>query len=121
MSKDLEMEEVRLDVGRVSGQMGESDDLKPIKFEGAEIARHQVYSGELNNNDDRGVTRIVYKTEKGNFLLYTKDWSRWQGESSHYSYKTYESLEEIESDIPDGLAVKVKENLGLDPAEELDV
>lgn len=121
MSEDLEMEEIRITVGRISGQMGESNNTKEVKFTGRQLASYTSYHGELNNPDDRGTTYHLYKTEKDNFLVHVSRWSKWQGESTNKDYEVYGSLKELEGEVPDKLVYDTKEALGKDPAEKLDV
>jgi len=116
-----ELKEIRLTVGWISGVMGESDDTKEITFKGRQLASYNSYHGETSNDDDRGTTHTLYETKKGKYLLHTSNWSNWQGESSHKRYEVYDSLEEMEEEVPDGLIYEVKEELGQDPAEELDI
>ena len=116
-----EMKEIRLTVGRISGVTGESDDTKEIKFKGRQLASHKSYHGDTSNGDDRGTSHTLYETEKGKYLVHTSKWSRWQGESSNKHYEVYDSLEELEGEVPDGLIYEAKEELGQDPAEELDI
>jgi|AntDeeMinimDraft_6_1070357.scaffolds.fasta_scaffold32379_1 EXLDI family protein len=116
-----ELKEIRLMVGRISGIMGESDDTKEIKFIGRQLASYNFYHGKTSNGDDRGTTHTLYETKKGKYLLHTSNWSNWQGEYSHKRYDVYDSLEEMKEEIPDGLIYEAKEELGQDPAEELDI
>jgi EXLDI family protein len=116
-----EFKEIRLEAGTISGTMGEDDNLKIVKFRGRELANFRSYHGETGSSDDRGITNTLYKTEKGKYLLYTSNWSNWQGESSRKSYEIYDSLEEMEGEVPDGLLYKAKEESGQDPAEELNI
>ena len=117
-----ELKEIRLTIGRISGIMGESDDTKEIKFIGRQLSNYNFYHGKNLNGDDRGTTHIIYETKKGKYLLHSSNWSKWQGESSHKRYEVYDSLEEMKKEeIPDGLIYEAKEELGQDPAEELDI
>lgn len=113
-------EEIRLQIGTVSGNMGESDNVKEIKFIGQEIASYSSYHGELSSSDDRGTDYTLYQTKNG-FVVHKDNWSKWQGESSYKSYEVFESLEEMEGQAPDGLIYETKKALGLDPAETLDI
>jgi hypothetical protein len=114
-----EMKEIRLEVGRVSGRAGEDNDLKVIKFTGRELASFRSYHGEVSSGDDRGMTHTLYQTEKGKFLIYTEEWSRWDGEADYKSYEVYDTLDEVKE--PEGLIREAKEALGLDPAEDLNI
>jgi len=115
------MKEIRLTVGRLSGKMGESDDTKEIKFNGKQIASYNSYHGETSSGDDRGTTHTLYKTEKDKFLLHTNRWSRWQGESSNKNYEIFDSIKEIQGEVPDGLIYEAKEAMVQDPAEKLNI
>jgi hypothetical protein len=114
-----ELKEIGLEVGRVSGRAGEDNDLKVIKFTGRQLASFRSYHGEVSSGDDRGIIRTLYQTEKGKFLLYMEEWSRWSGEDNHNSYSVYDTLDEIEK--PGGLIREAKEALGQDPAERLNI
>jgi hypothetical protein len=114
-----EFKEIRLEAGTISGTMGEDNDLKVIKFRGRELASYRSYNGQTGSGDDRGMTHTLYQTEKGKFLLYAEEWSRWQGEANYRSYEVYDGLDEIKE--PEGLIREAKEALGQDPAEELDI
>jgi EXLDI family protein len=116
-----ELKEIRLTVGRISGKMGESNDTKEIKFTGRQLASYNSYHGETSSGDDRGTAHTLYETEKGKYLVHTDNWSNWQGESSHKKYEVYETLEELEGEVPDGLIYEAKEELGQDPAKELNI
>ena len=115
------MKEIRLMVGWISGKMGESNDTKEVKFKGRELANYNSYHGETSSGDDRGTTHTLYKTKKGNFLLYTERWSMWQGEGTNKKYEVYESIKVIPEEIPDGLIYEAKEELGMDPAKKLNI
>lgn len=115
-------EKVELEVGTTNNRMGESDNLKTIRFIGKELAWIRNLHGQTGSGDDRGTTYTLYLTQKGKFLLHIDEWSRWQGESSHSRYKVYESMREIEEkEGLDQLIREAKEALGEDLAIELDI
>ena len=116
-----ELKEIRLQVGTVSGRMGESDDLSEVKFTGRELANYTEYHGETSSGDDRGTDYILYQTKKDKYLLHINNWSRWQNENGAKKYDIYDSLDELKGKVPDSLIYNAKEELGLDPAEELDI
>lgn len=113
------LEEVELLIGRCGGPREESEDLKKIKFIGKQIASFRSLHGQTGSRDDRGMDYSLYLTQKGKFLLYKDDWSRWQGEYSVSEYEIYESLKEVEA--PEGLINEAKEELGEDPSIFLDI
>ena len=57
------------------------DTRRPVEFVGEELASTFRYTGD---DDTRGVTETLYRTEDGRLVVYVEDWSRWQGEPSHY-------------------------------------
>ncbi len=90
------MERVSIEVGRSSGSQFEDDELREISFIGRVLASKKVF--EEPGQDSRGATRTIYATAKGKFLLYVEEWTRWQNETSHYWYKVYGSLEDLQKD-----------------------
>ncbi|MCI0398824.1 MAG: hypothetical protein L0332_24265, partial [Chloroflexi bacterium] len=49
------------------------------------------------DNDTRGVDQTLYRTEDGRLIVYTEEWTRWQGETS-----TYTLHEATEADLRPG-------------------
>lgn len=112
------MEEIELEIGSGTGQLGDSPDYKKVRFTGRGLAHFR----QLQGNDTRGVDYDLYRSKKGKFLLYIDDWSRWQGEVSTSEYHIFETLQEVEEfGVPEGLIRDAKEEMGEDPAEELDI
>jgi len=58
-----------------------------------------------------GLHILYIKLKKGNFMLYTERWSRWQSEGTSKKYEVYESIKVIPEEIPDGLIYEAKEEL----------
>ena len=84
------MEEITVEIGSTvalsSGHVQKQ--LKPVRFVGEQLASLTEFgrsdqTGALT--DTRGVTRTLYKTDDGRYVVYIEDWSKWQGEPSHYS------------------------------------
>ncbi len=88
------MEKTTIEVGRSSGSQFEDDELRKISFIGRVLASKKVF--EEPGQDSRGITRTIYQTAHGKFLLYVEEWTRWQNEVSKYWYRVYESLDALE-------------------------
>lgn len=90
------MDTVTLNVGTVrrnrSGHV--TDSCRPVEFVGELVASRTVHTG---NDDTRGVSESLYKTDDGRLVVYVEDWSRWQGEPSVYSLR-----EVAEADLQPG-------------------
>ncbi|HOG46785.1 MAG TPA: hypothetical protein PLJ35_14770 [Anaerolineae bacterium] len=84
------MESVVLNIGTVVVVNGrQCDDLRPVEFVGELVASRTEYgySDRGYLSDTRGVDESLYRAEGGRLLVYTEDWSRWQGEPNHYTLR----------------------------------
>ena len=83
------VEKIRLQIGTVErGNAFTQDNTRPVEFVGELVysRRELGYDDRTGRlSDTRGVTESLYKAEDGRLLVYTEDWSRWQGEPSTYS------------------------------------
>lgn len=115
------MTEIELEVGVYYSGPG-ADDTKKIKFIGKKIADANILSGQSSSHDDRGKNYTLYLTKKGKFLLHLEYWTRWQGENSRSSYKTFDSMTHLMRYEPPGsLIQEAGQRLGVDMAEYLDI
>jgi len=82
------METVTVHVGAVcTGRSGiVQDDRRPVAFEGEELGGLTTYGTDRRGglSDTRGLTETLYKTED-RLVVYSEDWTRWQGETSRYA------------------------------------
>jgi len=78
------MEKINVKVGtRRTLQSGQVDDNStPVEFEAEELADVTVYDGD---DDTRGVTWTLYRTTDDRLVVYVEDWTKWQGETSHFT------------------------------------
>ena len=90
------MDTIKVTIGtKRTLQSGQPDDnLRPVKFEGEELANVTMYAG---TDDTRGVTETLYRTEDGRLIVYVEDWTKWQGETT-----TRSLCEVTESDLKAG-------------------
>jgi hypothetical protein len=78
------MDKIKVHVGtRRTLRSGQVDDnLTPVEFEAEELANVTAYHGD---NDTRGVTETLYRTADDRLVVYVEDWTKWQGEPSHFT------------------------------------
>jgi len=124
-------EEIILEVG-VWPPRGASNTRK-IAFKGRLLSKATVFGGQTSNSDDRGVDWALYQTAKGKYLLWWKNWSRWQGESTTADYVVLEELptygmvccgelwDDISQPVPGELIEKAADVLGRDTVQHLEI
>ena len=80
------MDKIKLHVGtRRTLKSGQVDDnLRPVEFEAEELANVTRYDGD---NDTRGTTWTLYQAPDDRLIVYIEDWTKWQGETSHYTLR----------------------------------
>lgn len=68
-----------------SGQ--QQDNTRPVEFEAEELATRHAYDVNEKGGltDTRGVTQTLYKAADDRFVVHIEEWSKWQGEPTHYS------------------------------------
>lgn len=77
------MEKVELQVGAVREVDKRTvDSRRPVVFEAEKVGTFTTLTG---NDGTRGFDQALYKTGDGRLVVYTKDWSLWQGEATSYS------------------------------------
>lgn len=115
--------EITLEVGTWPAGQKSTKQTEEVKFYGRKINYHKGLHGQTGGGDDRGTTWKLYQGEKGKFLFYKKDWSRWQKEASHATYEIYDSFEELEEEknLPNGFLQDAKKELGQEGAKRLDI
>ncbi len=124
-------EEVILKVGTWRDQG--ANDVHKIAFRGRLLSTARVYHGQTSSGDDRGVDWELYQTEKGKFILWWLDWSRWEGEPDVADYMVLDDLphhgmvccDTITGDpsypVPGELIEEAAEVLGRDTVKHLDI
>jgi hypothetical protein len=85
-------EEIVLEVGnwRPRG----ANDTRKVAFKGRLLADGTDFCGQTMSRDDRGTDWAIYQTSKGKFLIYWKNWSRWENESDSADYTIVDELPE---------------------------
>lgn len=124
-------EEIVLEVGRWPAK-GASDTFK-VSFKGRLLAEGTVLSGQTGSRDDRGTDWAIYQTEKGKFLIWWKDWSRWENESDIADYAIISALpergttfigaetENVSSKIPGDVVAEAAAKAGQSNVKHLDI
>ena len=78
------VETIKLHIGTVErGNAFTQDNTRAVEFVGELVMSRTEYGYDDRTaklSDTRGVTESLYKSEDGRLLVYTEDWSRWQGE-----------------------------------------
>ena len=127
----MNFDEERIDVGvwREQGANG----TRKIAFRGRSIAQAITFRGHTSTGDDRGTDWRIYQTEKGKYILWWLDWSRYQGEPDIADYIILDNLPSpgtilcgtVFGDpiypVPGELIQDAAEMLGRDTVEHLDV
>lgn len=76
------MDQIELEVGSIWTVNGiPQSTLRPVVFTGEKLGSYSRFTG---NNDSRGITETLYRTEDGRLVVHKKIWSRWQGEPTIY-------------------------------------
>ncbi len=124
-------EEVVLEVGWWNRRG--ADDTKRIAFKGRLLAETTSYTGQTSLADDRGIDWQVYSTEKGKYLVWWKEWSRWDGEGDFGDYAILRDLpprgkglygketDSMSPGVPGSLIEEAAKAAGQDAVERLDV
>lgn len=89
----MDTHQVKIGTIRVINGM-QQDDRRPVEFDGDKLANRTTFTGD---DDTRGVTETLYKTDSERYVVFAEDWSRWQSEPSFYTL-----LEVTESDLQVG-------------------
>lgn len=117
------------DVRDVTVKVGDNSNYQKKLFRGRLLAKWQTKTA-----DDRHITQIVYHTAKGKLAVYTKDipnwstydeqnWESWDWSTSDYKLLVFDTLADLQSQIPPELYDRVARKLsGEDPdVEVLDI
>jgi hypothetical protein len=76
------METIKVSVGTVRSVSARTvDERRPVEFDAELLGDYSTLTGD---NDTRGVSQTLYQTADGRLIVYVEEWSRWQGEGSHY-------------------------------------
>lgn len=79
----METQTIRLEIGTWWEENGRiQSTTRPVEFVGKLLAEHTQYMGL-----ERGITECLYRTEDGRYVVYLRDWSRWQGEPNTYTLR----------------------------------
>lgn len=124
-------EEVVLEVGTWPAKG--ADEVFKIAFKGRLLAEATTYLGQTSSKDDRGTDWQIFETSKGKFLLWWRNWSRWENESTTADYTVLEELPaigtsyfgevlyDVSSPVPGGLVSSAAAVLGKDITQHLDI
>ena len=124
-------EEVVLEVGTWPAKG--ANETHKIGFKGRLLAEATTYLGQTSNSDDRGTDWQLYQTAKGKFLLWWRNWSRWENESTTADYVVLEELPssgtayfgevlyDVSSPVPGALVQEAADKLGLDVVQHLEI
>ena len=61
-----------------------------IQFTGEELG---TWGMTFDDNDTRGVTYTIFRTETGSIIVHRHEWSRWQGEGDYAKVYEFASLD----------------------------
>lgn len=89
------MDEITVTVGMYQTSNGiVLDERRKVKFRGEKLAEKEYpersLDGRLSNN--RGVTRTLYRTDGGAYIVHVHAWSKWAGEPD--TWRLYRITEE---------------------------
>ena len=124
-------EEITLEVGTWPAKG--ADETHKIGFKGRLLAEATTYLGQTSSSDDRGTDWQLYETAKGKYLLWWRNWSRWENEPTTADYTISEELPtsgtayfgevlyDVSSPVPGGLVSSAAAVLGKDITQHLDI
>lgn len=128
-AKEEGFKEITIEVG--TWPADEAKQTEKIKFYGRELNYHEELHDTPGGKEPQ-TTWQLYQGERGKFLLYKKEYSRWiedivdtvrRKESSEATYEIFDSLEELEKekDLPNGFLRVAKSELGQKGVKRLNV
>lgn len=123
MIKSPPKQSSRKDFEEIIFQMGEyrryndpfrnTPGMKKVKFVGKKLGNHKVYNGKTVGETDRYVDYFLFLTKKGKYLLIENHWTAWYPEESCFiDYKIFDSLDNLQGKVPDGLIDDARRELG---------
>jgi len=119
MNTESEYQKITLTVGRWNYNYG--DTIKDISFMGRLLASRIVREGDPPYEDNYGTIWEVYQSSHNKIVVFHKDWCRLVNTTDTANIKIYEDINEVEGDIPEGLFIELKQALGIDTVEYLDI